>query len=67
MADPARDTAICYARKGLTRNEGSCNFCTDRSDSVWVIRSRHPDRRLVVMVCDACAKSLVGDLEKDNG
>ena len=53
----------CYANKGMVNDEGRCNFCTDRTHEwVWVIRSQHPDRRLVVMLCASCAASLVGDL-----
>lgn len=53
----------CYATKEAVHDEGLCNFCVDRDyERVWVLRSQHPSRRLVVTLCEACAASLVGDL-----
>lgn len=42
-----------------TKEEGSCNFCTERSYSkVLRIRSNHPMRNLSVRICKDCLLEL---------
>jgi len=53
----------CYATAGTTEVDGYCNFCTNRipGETIWVLRSRDPNRRMVVNMCDQCLGSIFED------
>jgi hypothetical protein len=47
-----------FATLGLSSVWGSCNFCTERTEKVWGVRSNVPGCTVVVRFCPACFKQV---------
>lgn len=52
--DPLRG----FATLGLSSAWGSCNFCTEKTEKVWGVRSNVPGCTVVVRFCPACFKQV---------
>jgi hypothetical protein len=44
---------------------GSCNFCTEKGNQVYDVKSDNPNRNMVITICEPCLTELIRIYQDD--